>query len=116
MSMPDVSDALWGLVDPIRFRQVSKEPVDYEVVETLGQPVWFDGNLQPIKWQELAVKPEGQRQWKWWTLWCVVELPLDYILEDSLGKRYRVMAVRDWSVHGYYEYELAQGPLEVTGA
>jgi hypothetical protein len=110
MPLPEVIDALWSLGNVSRFRLVEKATSRHELVETESAPVIFGGILQPIPMQDLKIKPEGQRQWSYWTLWTQIEIPLDCIIEDAKYKRYRVLSTKDWSESGYYEYELTEAP------
>lgn len=126
-----MSDAFWGLTDQATFMRVVKTVADFEVVETIGGEVGFggggfgvgpfdssigqkgifDGILQPVPSQKIQVKPEGQRTWKWWSLWTVLALNLDDIIACSDGRKFRVMSVSDWQAGGYYAYELVEGFL-----
>lgn len=114
MPIPDVSEALWDLTDYIQLTIIGRAVSDHEVVE-MGLPnSLFSGILQPIQPQMLAIKPEGQRQWKWWTMWTNLDIDLDMIVQDLQGKQYRVMSKSDWrsGLHsGFFEYELRENPL-----
>ena len=128
MSFPTVAAALWGLQEVITFRLVVKSAVDFEVVEDeaggdifggggMGaggfsdpgaQQGTFVGTLEPLRPWKIQAKPEGQRTWKFWTLWTTTLLNLDDVIVDSASKRYRVMEKRDWNQGGYYEYEVSE--------
>lgn len=110
MSFPDMSEVLDDFSEPIHFAKICKTVEDYEAVDTVKEVVGFDGVLQPIPPQKLKVKPEGQRSWKWYTLWTENILKLDDVVQDDDGLQYRVMSVSDWSKGGYTQYELTQGP------
>ena len=109
MSQPQVNDALWDMVDFLTFSVVGKAVSDHQVVQLENTPGSFLGNLQPQTAQQLAIKPEGQRSWIWWSLWTETELQLDWIVMDQNAHKFRVMAKRNWQ--GYYEYELKEAPL-----
>lgn len=129
MSFPDVSDALWDLTDPIVFKKVVKTVANGQVTENIGvggtyggggfgvggfgsaDPALesvFDGTLQPLPPRLLAMKPEGERSWKWWMLWTEKLLGVDDVLVDSENDKYRVMSVGNWIGGGYREYHLLQ--------
>lgn len=110
MTFPNVAEALadWDL--SVQFAIVKKTPVDFEAEETNVDIITFRVVLEPIKPRELLVKPEGQRKWKWYTLWSGVELQIDDIVQDPRGAQYRVMAQSDWSQAGYFQYEITQEP------
>ena len=106
--MPDMASTLFGLTTPIQFAVVSKTMVDYEVSESKAAVRWMDGQCQPLPPQQLKVKPEGQRTWKWWLMYTTEDLKLDDILQDDCKRQYRVMEKTDWSQAGYYAYELTE--------
>lgn len=111
MSHVPVSDALFGLTDTAQFAIIRKEAVDGEVVETKADIEYFQGVLQPLPPRKLLIKPEGQRTWKWWTLWTEQALALDNQIKDENGVLFRVLAVSDWRrAGGYFEYDLAEAP------
>lgn len=132
MSFPDVSGAFWGWSVKSLFISVQKVAVDFEVVENLGSPPFdfggygqgnyaaliFVGVLEPLPDRKLMIKPEGQRTWKWWTLWTKKPLELDDIIVDKPGRIYRVMSQSDWSSGRYYQYDLTENvpPQPVSNA
>jgi hypothetical protein len=130
VSFPDVSEAVWGLTEHITFVVVTRQAADFEAVENLGDNSGygqgpygfgpyggglvdpsgiFDGSLQPLKPQSLMLKPEGQRSWRWWTLWTESFMNVGDKIVDYYGKRYKIMSTANWSGGGYYEYELVEG-------
>jgi len=106
--MPDMSDAISGFAEDIQFAVNSKTVVDYEVVESRSSVEWTDGSLQPLPPQELRIKPEGQRTWKWWLMYTTKSLKLDDILQDNCRRQYRVMEKTDWNAAGFYVYQLTE--------
>lgn len=113
MTMPNVADALGGLGLTERLRIITKTVADFEVVEAdkVKPAIWIDGVLEPLNPQRLLVKPEGQRDWQWWTLWTTNRLELDWVVIDNRGVQLRVMNRTDWSQAGYLEYQLIEGPV-----
>lgn len=112
MSFPNVADVLSEWSAPQQFQIVTKAAVDFELQETQAEGVTFPAILQPLPPQALRIKPEGQRTWKWWTMWTTTSLVLDDVIVDQEGKRYRVMSVQDWvsGGGGYKQYDLTEGP------
>lgn len=110
MTFPSMQEALWGLTDAIQFEIVKKTVTDYQIVESPVTVLFFQGCLQPIPPRKLLIKPEGQRSWKWWTLYSQQLLDTDWIVQDPDAKQYRVMSVTDWGNAGYFEYELTENP------
>lgn len=114
MSELDVRDAFAGLGQTTRLRIIKKSVSNFEVLEAekaAQVPIWFEAVLQAINPRALLVKPEGQRQWKWWDMWCEDRLELDWEVEDSGQNRFRVMSRQDWSQAEYRHYELVEGPV-----
>jgi len=109
-NLPLVAEALWDLGQQIQFAVIGKTTADFQVIENTTSIVDFVGVLQPIPPRKLLVKPEGQRTWKWYTLYTSQELELDWVISDEMNKAYRVMSRTDWSQAGYAEYELTEKP------
>ena len=110
----DVSDALIGLGQTTRLRIVKKTVVNFEVSETEQAPkvpLWFDAVIEAVHPRRLLVKPEGQREWKWWDMRSTQRLELHWEIEDTNGARLRVMSRQNWSQAGYWQYELIEGPV-----
>lgn len=108
-TLPNVSDVLPDWFQPLTFEVVAKGLEDYEVVETL-RTIQTQGVRQPMSAQQLQVKPEGQRAWKWETIHCLPDVKLkvdDIVIFDNT--KYRVMAKWNWSEYGYLEYHICQG-------
>ena len=107
-TLPDVSGALLNYFQPIIFETVVKTVVNFQVVET--PTVYnFQGVWQPFTPEQLLIKPEGQRSWKWFTLHAQPSLVLntdDVIKYNSV--QYRVMSKMDWSLYGYLQYEIIE--------
>lgn len=106
--LPDVETSLSGVVYPISVYRVSKSIVDgfLQEIETKTET---EGVIQPLSAQQIAIKPEGQRAWKWMELHCRANLilkPDDIVAID--GVKYRVTAVYDYRQYGFMHYELAQ--------
>ncbi len=105
-----MSGAFWNWTEPIQFNVVSTAAVDYEAIDTPENQVFFDGVIQPLKPRDLLIKPEGERKFKYWTLWTEQELQPDSIIQDETGKQYRVMSKSDWRQGDYQQYEIMQTP------
>ena len=110
MPFPDVSGAFTALTSQLIHQAVTKTTSGYEVAETLSQPVAFHGVIQTQTPKMLMIKPEGQRDWKWYTLWTKRPLELDDIVTDKAGLKYRVMKKSEWRPASHYEYELTEMP------
>lgn len=118
-TLPDVSGAMLDYFQPMVFGVVVKTVQNFQAVETKTS-VNFQGVWQPLSERQLMMKPEGQRQWKWFWLHAEPSLVLE---PDSiityLGIQYRVMTQKDYRLYGYLEYHLVDdytgsGPTEAT--
>jgi hypothetical protein len=107
-TVPDVSGALKNWFQPISMTSITKTVVNFKVIES-GTPIETLGVWQPFSGKQLAMKPEGQRKWGWWTLHAEPGLVLepDQIV-TYLGINYRVMRQQDYRLYGYVEYELVE--------
>lgn len=107
--LPNVSDALDGLSQPTSIFRVTKTVLPNGEISEQLNPYSFDGVFQPMKAFEISLKPEGQRQWRWYNLHSKTGLPLS--LDDILyylNSKYRVAGIWDYNQFGYYQYELVQ--------
>ena len=111
-TLPNVSEVLPDWFQDLTFDLVVKSVVDYEVVETLTT-IHTQGVRQPMSAQSIAIKPEGQRAWRWETIHCLPDVKLkidDIIIFD--GIKYRVAQRWNWAEYGYLEYEICQAYQE----
>lgn len=110
--MPNVSSAIRHFEETLQFQIVKKTVTDGDLAETseVKVPLWFEGALIPMNPRELLVKPEGERKFKWWTLFSDLDLKVDWIVKDEHGVLYRVMNTTDWRSAFYRQYQLIEGP------
>jgi len=114
--LPNVSSAIAAWGQSLEFVVVSKSLEDYVVTEVL-LPRKVKGARVPFKAQALAMKPIGERAWKWETIFASPSLTLkvgDEIIFGESQPRYRIMERRDWSEYGYVEYDICQGFQECS--
>lgn len=113
-TMPDVSGAILSWFQKMDFAIITKENINFQTVET-STDVSTQGVWQPLSPQQLMMKPEGQRQWKWFQVHALPGLnlrPDDRLV--YLGTKYRVMAVLDYKLNGYMEYHVIDDYQAVT--
>lgn len=106
--LPQVGEVLPSWFQTMTFDVVTKTIVNYEVKETLTT-ITTQGVRQPMSAQQLSIKPEGQRAWRWETLHCLPDVKLqvdDIVIFDSI--KYRVMQRWNWAEYGYLEYHICQ--------
>ena len=105
--MPQVQTALQGwevivYADYIKQEWINSEPVEIKKTEKII------ATRQPLKTEEVALLPEGQRSWAWY--WLHVDVKYKPLSVQQVIKikdtDYRIMAVKDYSLNGYYEYHI----------
>lgn len=107
--IPNMSQTLTGWEVPLTLVKVIQDIVDGDASFTTEQ-VTFLGVVQPLRTEQLELKPEGQRSWEW--LWIHAKSgtlnlhTADKILFNS--KTYKVEGVKDYSLNGFVEYELVR--------
>lgn len=115
--MPNMSSTLSGWLIPLTFGVVTKVQVGFTTKEVVVNKSFY-GVWQPLNMERIKIKPEGERDWKWY--WCHSQIDLELTNDDTIiynGKQYRVMGNKDYSLNGYFEYELVEdytnsGPRE----
>lgn len=107
---PQVSSVFFNWTNAVQMRVVRKVAVDFEMEpDTLGVDT-FEAVVQAMKSRDVDRKPEGLREWKWWTMWSVVRLPADTVVQDMNGVEFRVQSVEDWSQGGFYKTDMTEQP------
>ena len=107
-TMPNVSSPVKRWVTPMLFQKVTEVIEDYESVRT-KEDIHFKGVWQPFNWKQLQALPEGQRAWSWFWVHSLTNIKVN--LNDRIefkGVLYRVMGFKDYSLNGYYEYNLVE--------
>lgn len=107
-NLPNVSDAMLDWFQPMTFVRIAKSIEDFGVSES-REAIKFMGVWQPMGAQSLNMKPQGQRDWKWFQ--CHADVSLELKPDDMikyLGVKYRVSAKLDYKRYGYMEYHLVE--------
>jgi len=107
-TLPDVSGAMCDWFQPITFTQIVKQVIDHKVQETETE-ISFKGVMQPMRPQEIAYRPEGDRAFKWHT--CHTEIGTEFKVDDVIlykGVRYRVKSKANFASYGYLKYDLVE--------
>jgi hypothetical protein len=103
MPLPNVSDALDGLGDPMLVAVIAKSAQDFEAQETITRFQEVYGVQVPTQPRDLLLLPEGQRQWRYITFISAdMSLKNDYYVQDSEKTQYRVVSVEPWSSFNKY--------------
>lgn len=106
--LPNLANAVRAWMQQTTIERVTKSIINYQLTETVSS-IAFQGVVAPLKQTDLEIKPEGQRQWRWYEIHSVTDLAVD--LDDLIvwrGVGYRVLAVHNWQDYGYYRYEIAE--------
>ena len=107
--MPNMANTLNGWEEPLSIIKVIQDVSEGDLVTT-EQQINFNGVWQPLKDEQLELKPEGQRAWEWiWIHTKASELNLetaDKVIFNS--KQYKVMNKKDYSLNGFVEYHLCR--------
>lgn len=112
-TVPNVSGALHGWMQPMTFTRVTTTIVDFQARE-VGVDFSFMGVWQPFTAKQLQILPEKERSRSWFTLHAELGVVLDTDeVVKYLGIQYRVMEKIDYTIYGYVEYHLVQ---DDTGA
>ena len=63
----------------------------------------------PLKPQELLVKPEGERHWKWYDIFTIPNFiaHVDDVILFGVG-RYRIMEREDYREYGFIRYGIIE--------
>lgn len=107
-TLPNVNSVMQDWFVPITFGVITKTILDFQVVETVVD-MSFHGVWQPLTGRQIMMKPEGQRAWNWFMLHS--DIQIDLKIDDIivyLGKQFRVMNNKDYSLYGYRYYELVE--------
>lgn len=105
-NLPNMSTTLEGWFQNIIVGLITKTTVNNRTVET-STDYNTRGVVQPFTPEQLEIKSEGERSWKWFMLHCQPSLALrtDDIITIR-GVRYRVMGKLAFDAYGYLQYEL----------
>ena len=106
-AMPNVAESVMELLLPVTIVVVQKEQIAGRT-EEINIEIDTKASIQPDN-QKLAIKTEGQRAWKYWTLYALSNLDL---IPDQVfvmdGQGYRVLDKVDWSKYGYFQYSVIE--------
>lgn len=106
--LPDMSAGIQMFFQKIVIEIVFKRNVDGYLKEETNT-IKTQGVRVTQTSQQLAIKPEGERHWKWSNLFLVPgsKLEVDYIVKIQ-DVKYRVMQKKDNKEYSVTEYELLQ--------
>lgn len=107
--MPQMDTTLYVWEVPLTLVKVVQSVVEGDLVTTETQ-INFKGVWQPLRDEQLELKPEGQRSWEW--IWIhAVASQLNLETADKVifnNKRYKVMQKKDYGLNAFVEYQLCR--------
>ena len=110
MTVPYLGNSMKGWVRTANISIVTQTVVNHETVETKTD-VTYPVNFQPMPAAVVNRKPEEQRTWDWWSIIIpnkTLMLKTDDIIEDDLGRRFRIEQANDWQESGFTKYEAVE--------
>lgn len=110
--MPNMRDALRGIGRRVTVQVIKQRVVDHEAVQDPIDLMRATIVLVPMPARKIAIKPEGQRTWKWWEGTSTARLELGWFLRPDKDKKklYEVMEDADWGQARVYAYQFAESP------
>jgi hypothetical protein len=108
LTMPNMRSAIINWFRPLQAILITTSIVDGESRE-VRRPFNTAGILLPMKARYIALKPEGQRAWRWFVLHVGREIelkPNDIIIRKNVP--YRVMGRWGYEDYGWIRYELKE--------
>lgn len=104
-----MNTTLFGWEQSLELVQVVQSVIEGDL-STTKKNIQFKGVVQPLRNEQLALLPEGQRSWEW--IWIhAVAGTLNLETADKVifqNKTYKVTSKKDYSLNGYVEYQLVR--------
>jgi hypothetical protein len=103
MSIPNMTDALAGLGDPLTVAVIAKSTQEFEAQETITRFQTVYGVQVPTQPRELALLPEGERNWRFITFYTDdTTLKNDYYVQTDDKTQFRILATEPWGAFNKY--------------
>lgn len=113
--MPQMGTTLNGWEVPLELIKITQNVVEGELSPTKTK-IKFQGVWQPLKDEQLELKPEGQRSWEW--IWIHAKSnTLNLNTADKVifnRKKYKVIDKKDYGLNGFIEYQLCRDYEEIN--
>lgn len=105
--MPQMSAAFQGWTTKLILHKITQSIVD-GFVQQAETTINVLGTWQPLSPEEIALKPDGQRSWEWIDLHIEGSKVLFQTNDRVIygGLKYKIMAVKDYTLNNYSEYHL----------
>lgn len=108
--MPQMAHVLDGWEVPLTLVKIIQDVVDGDLVYSEIR-FNFRGVWQPLRDEQLELKPEGQRSWEWIQLHVKSGSELNLETADKVifrNELFKVIEKKDYSLNGYVEYQLCK--------
>ena len=94
-------------------------------VEGVTEEIVREVNIQPLRYEEVMLLPESQRNKQWWTLYCAEDIRAALPTTTSItgwdadefdydGMRFRVMKAKKYAIGVLDHYKAQAAQIEVT--
>jgi len=110
--IPQVRGVLKGWTLNRSIQIIEKVVVD-GFVKDLTKTIIARINIQPMPSQKVNRKPEEQRVWKWYEIFCYSSLKLEIDDKIIADKTYKICEINDWSESGVLYYEAVEDFKEI---
>lgn len=107
--LPQMNGAFKGWKSSLFLIQTTQVMVEGEVTLTTSETP-FEGVKQPMSAKQIALKPEGQRAFQWFTL-HVDNSELNLDVNDRVkfnDTEYKIMEIWPWNDAGFIEYHMIE--------
>ena len=104
-NMPKMGNALRGWESDVVLTIITQDNVN-GFIQNDEKEVKFRGTVQPLKAQEIQLKPEGQRSFEWLQIHARAG-DMNLNTNDRIryfGRLFKVMALNDYTPNGFIEY------------
>ena len=107
--MPNMANTLNGWEVPLTLIKVTQNIVEGDLVTT-EQTINFKGVWQPLREEQLELKPAAVRSWEWiWIHAKSGDLNLETADKVYFNKKYfKVETKKDYGLNGFVEYHLCR--------
>lgn len=106
--LPDVGYSVMQFLQTVKIGIIEKQQINGYTQEIINY-IKTQAARQPLSAQELAIKAEGERSWKWEKIHTTPEVKLS--TDDRIvfkGIPYRVMEKFDYTEYGFLEYHVVE--------
>lgn len=110
--MPNMRQPIKGLGRRITCQVIKEKIVDRESVIEPRDILRTSIVMYPMPERKLLIKPEGQRDWKWWEGVSSKKLKLGWFIRPDKDKKklYEVMSDSDFRQARFFAYQFAEAP------